>query len=199
MPENPYDDPFEWFAHWFDAANQAEAHNPNAMAVATASPDGRPTIRQVLLKSFDRDGFVFYTNFRSEKGQQLDQNPHCALNFYWRGVERQIRIEGRAKRLPAAESDAYFATRPRGSQIGAWASRQTEPLDSRQALAARVEQYEEKFRGQQVPRPEFWGGYRVVPLRFEFWEAEAYRLHDRWEFVRPDPEVDDWQITMLNP
>ena len=199
MPETLYDDPYEWFAHWFDEADQAVEANPNAVALGTVAADGQPSIRQVLLKGWDRDGFVFYTNYRSPKARQLDQNPRAALNFYWRGLERQIRIEGLAQRLSAQESDAYFATRPRGSQIGAWASLQSHPLASRQILAAQVEEFEDKFHGQQVPRPDHWGGYRVDPLRFEFWEAEAYRLHDRWEFVRSSTDTDQWQAQMLYP
>lgn len=199
MPETLYNDPFEWFGHWFDEANQSIEANPNAVALATVAADGQPSIRQVLLKGFGPKGFVFYTNYHSKKAQDLDQRPRAALNFYWRGVERQIRIEGIAERLSPAESDAYFATRPRGSQIGAWASEQSRPLQSRQVLAARVEQFEATYHDQQVPRPQHWGGYRVVPLRFEFWEAEAYRLHDRWEFVRPTTDTDQWNVEMLYP
>jgi pyridoxamine 5'-phosphate oxidase len=199
MPETLYKDPFEWFGHWLDEATQAIEANPNAMALATVDAHGQPSIRQVLLKSFDRRGFVFYTNYRSYKAQDLDQHPRAALNFYWRGLERQIRIEGPVERLSPAESDAYFATRPRGSQIGAWASLQSQPLESRQALAARVEGLEAKYIDQEVPRPEHWGGYRVMPLRFEFWEAEAYRLHDRWEFVRPSIDAEQWDVEMLYP
>lgn len=198
MPHALYDDPFEWFAHWFDEATQSVAPNPNAVGLATVSEQGRPSIRQVLLKSFDADGFVFYTNYESRKGRDLAANPNAALNFYWRKIDRQIRIEGVARKLSAEESDAYFATRPRGSQIGAWASRQSEPLSSRQSLAARVQRYEDKFGDDEVPRPDHWGGYRLVPLRFEFWEAEAYRLHDRWEFVRDDADQ-QWQAAMLYP
>lgn len=199
MPETLYDDPFDWFGHWFDEAAQAIDANPNAVALGTVDADGQPSIRQVLLKGWDPQGFVFYTNYRSPKARQLDENPHAALNFYWRGLERQIRIEGLAQRLSAEESDAYFATRPRGSQVGAWASLQSRPLANRQVLAARVEEFEEKFHDQQVPRPEHWGGYRIVPLRFEFWEAEAYRLHDRWEFVRASADAEEWQVEMLYP
>jgi pyridoxamine 5'-phosphate oxidase len=199
MSETPYNDPYEWFEQWFGEAKQTAMANPDAVAVATVSPEGRPSIRQVLLKSFDRRGFVFYTNYRSPKAEDLDNNPQTALNFYWRGLERQIRIEGIAERLSAKESDAYFATRPRGSQIGAWASEQSAPLQSRQVLAGLVEQYEAEFAGKEVPRPDHWGGFRVVPLRFEFWEAEAYRLHDRWEFVRQEPSQQDWTVRMLYP
>jgi pyridoxamine 5'-phosphate oxidase len=199
MLETPYDDPFEWFGHWFDAADQAVEANSNATALATVDAHGQPTIRQVLLKSFDARGFVFYTNYRSNKAQDLDERPRAGLNLYWRGLERQIRIEGCVERLSPAESDAYFATRPRGSQIGAWASLQSQPLDSRQALAARVEALEAEYHDQTVPRPDHWGGYRVMPLRFEFWEAEAYRLHDRWEFVRSSVDSASWDIEMLYP
>lgn len=198
MPDILHEDPFEWFGQWFDEAGAAVEANPNAMAVASVGADGQPSIRQVLLKSWDRQGFVFYTNYRSQKAREIDAHPKVALNFYWRGLERQIRIEGLAERLGAAESDAYFATRARGSQIGAWASRQSQPMDSRQALAARVERYEDEFADQPVPRPEHWGGYRVVPARFEFWEAEAYRLHDRYRFVRRDDDG-GWDHQMLYP
>ncbi len=199
MPENLYDDPFEWFGHWFDEACQSIEANPNAMAVGTVDAHGQPSIRQVLLKSFDADGFVFYTNYRSRKAADLAHNERVALNFYWRGLERQIRIEGRAHKLDAADSDAYFASRARGSQVGAWASKQSQPLGSRQELAARVERFEEEFAQRPVPRPEHWGGFRVVPLRFEFWQAEAYRLHDRWEFVRESADAEGWDIEMLYP
>lgn len=198
MPQIPYTDPIEWFAAWYADARNADLNQPNAMALATVTPAGQPTARQVLLKHFDKDGFVFYTNFRSPKARHIDQNERVGLNFYWRDLDRQIRIEGVARRLTEEASDAYFATRPRGSQIGAWASLQSEPLDSRKMLADRVEKFESKFADEPVPRPPHWGGYRVVPLRFEFWEAEAYRLHDRWEFVR-DEEGEEWKVEMLFP
>ncbi|MFP4598739.1 MAG: pyridoxamine 5'-phosphate oxidase [Persicimonas sp.] len=198
MPETPYDDPFDWFAHWYADVRDAQLANFNAMSLATVDATGQPRTRQVLLKSFDAAGFVFYTNYRSPKARQLEENPRVALNFYWRGLERQIRIEGFADRLSEADSDAYFATRPRGSQVGAWASQQSQPLETRQVLASRVEEFEDKFHDQEVPRPPHWGGYRVVPLRMEFWEAEAYRLHDRWEFVRQSAD-DGWKVEMLYP
>ncbi len=198
MPETPYNDPFDWFTHWFAEARDAQLANFNAMSLATVDATGQPRTRQVLLKSFDAAGFVFYTNYRSPKARQLEENPRAALNLYWRGLERQIRIEGFADRLSEQDSDAYFATRPRGSQVGAWASLQSQPLETRQVLAGRVEEFEDKFHDQPVPRPPHWGGYRVVPLRMEFWEAEAYRLHDRWEFVRQSVD-DEWKVEMLYP
>jgi pyridoxamine 5'-phosphate oxidase len=194
----PFQDPFEWFARWFDEAKRTISDNPDAMALATIDAEGRPSIRQVLLKGFGPRGFVFHTNYGSRKAREIDAHPAVALNLYWRGLERQVRIEGKAERLGAAESDAYFATRSRESQLGAWAARQSRPLASRRELLERIAHFEEKFSDSPVPRPPHWGGYRVVPERIEFWQARPHRLHTRWVFERPNPEA-SWDIGMLYP
>ena len=198
MPEAPYDDPYKWFVDWYEAAEAAAIKEFNAMVLSTVSENGEPSSRVVLLKEHDRDGFVFYTNYRSRKGLELDATHEAALNFYWRSMDRQIRIAGPAERVAPEVSDAYFATRPRGSKIGAWASDQSDELERRQDLVHRVQQFEDKFEDQEVPRPEHWGGYRVTPRRIEFWEAGAFRLHDRWEFARDKPDA-DWTRRRLNP
>ena len=191
------DDPFDWFDQWYAEALEKVTPEPNAMVVATASDQGRLSSRVVLLKEWNRQGFVFYTNYQSKKGRDIEATGEAALNFYWRSMYRQIRIEGTAERVAAEVSDAYFATRPRGSKIGAWASAQSEPLDERETLLERAKHYEEKFAGKEIPRPEHWGGYRVVPRRFEFWQAQEDRLHDRWEFLPGDDE--GWSRRRLNP
>lgn len=168
------------------------------MVLSTVNQKGEPSSRVVLLKEHGRDGFVFYTNYRSRKGVEIDATGEAALNFYWRALDRQVRISGPAERVSPEASDAYFATRPRGSQIGAWASEQSDVLERRQTLVHRVREFEERFDGQDVPRPDHWGGFRVVPRRIEFWEAGAFRLHDRWEFRREAP-TDDWSLRRLNP
>lgn len=186
MTDSPYADPYSWFDAWFAEASRTVSPDPNAMTLATVNAEGRPSIRVVLLKSWDQQGMVFYTNRKSRKGRELTGFPHAALNFWWRELGWQIRIEGRVEALDAAESDAYFATRPRGSQIGAWASRQSEPLADRPTFEAQVDHFEAQFAGRDVPRPNHWGGFRVVPDRFEFWSAGEFRLHDRWVFERAD-------------
>jgi pyridoxamine 5'-phosphate oxidase len=168
----------------------------HAAVLATADADGRPSARVVLVRGFDDEGFLLYTNYASRKARELTSNPRAALCFYWHWIEEQVRVEGRVERASPAESDAYFRTRPRGSQIGAWASRQSEPLASREDLEARVAVFERRFEGSEVPRPEFWGGFRLVPVRFEFWKAAASRLHDRVECVRAG---DGWIETRLYP
>ncbi len=193
----PLDDPYAWFEWWYEAATQLEIAYPNAMTLATVSAAGQPRARTVLLKSWNRDGFVFYTNYRSAKGEDLGANPRASLQVYWRQLDRQFRLEGEAERLPPDDSDTYFSTRPRGSQIGAWASEQSDPIDSREVLLERYRRFEEKFDGGQVPRPPHWGGFRLRPGRFVFWRAGEYRLHDRWEF-RPD-DSGGWRRTRLAP
>lgn len=170
--------------------------DPIAAALATATPDGRPSCRIVLLHEVDEKGVVFHTNYEGRKARELEQNPFAAICIYWPWLEEQVRIEGQVARVPPGESDRYFASRPRGSQIGAWASQQSQPLDSRETLVARVREFEERFDGQAVPRPDHWGGYRLTPYRFEFWTAREFRLHDREVFERAG---DSWTVTRLYP
>jgi pyridoxamine 5'-phosphate oxidase len=177
-------DPFALFTRLFEAAVASGARNPNAMALATVGPDGAPATRQVLLKGHDQRGFVFYTNRESRKGRHLAANPRVSLNFYWRELGRQVLVEGRVETIGDAEANAYFESRDRGSQIGAWASRQSQPLESRARLVAEVAALEREYSGRTVPRPPYWTGYRVVPHYFEFWAEGASRLHDRIAFER---------------
>ncbi len=179
LETNLHPDPVEQFRRWFEEALSADLHEPNAMTIATATRDGRPSARVVLLKGFNERGFVFHTNYEGRKGRELEANPNCALAFYWGELERQVRIEGRATRVPDKESDAYFATRPRGSQLGAWASEQSRPVEDRTELERRLKELEEEYEGREIPRPSFWGGFRVEPERMEFWQGRENRLHDR--------------------
>lgn len=196
MPKAPFDDPHAWFDAWFTEASQRIEIDPNAMTLSSVSATGQPAARVVLLKEWDERGFVFYTNRRSRKGAHLADQPQAALSFYWRELRRQIRIEGKVEQVPDEQSDAYFATRPRLSQIGAWASLQSQPLAERGDFEVRVAEFEAKYANQDVPRPPHWGGYRVVPALFEFWEAREFRLHERWEFQRNE---DGWTRRMLYP
>ena len=193
---NMASNPIDQFRVWFEQAQAANLPDPTAMTVASVSEDGRPSNRILLLKSFDDDGFVFYTNYGSRKSRELDANPHCALLFYWAEQERQVRIEGDVTRVSREESEDYFRSRPRGSQIGAWASKQSEPLVKRMELEAKVAHFEKKFEGGEVPLPEWWGGYRLVPERIEFWQGGQYRLHDRLVYARSG---DAWELQRLNP
>jgi pyridoxamine 5'-phosphate oxidase len=193
-------DPFAQFDAWFEEARRAEVPEPNAMTLATASPDGRPSARIVLLKAVDdasagARGFVFYTNYESRKADELLGHPFAALVFWWEPLERQIRIEGRAQKVAAAESDAYFEIRPRGSRLGAWASDQSRPIADREALEARLTAAEHRFPND-VPRPAHWGGFRVVPDRIEFWQGGEKRLHDRLVYT---PDGDRWARERLQP
>jgi pyridoxamine 5'-phosphate oxidase len=189
-------DPFTLFDAWFAEAQASEPNDPNAVALATADARGRPSVRMVLLKGHGPDGFVIYTNRESRKAGELDANPQAALLFHWKSLRRQIRIEGAVERASDAESDAYFATRGRDSRLGAWASDQSRPLDARETFEARFHAMEERFAGQDVPRPPFWGGYRVVPGAFEFWQDRAHRLHERRVFTRSGT---DWTEGLLYP
>jgi pyridoxamine 5'-phosphate oxidase len=180
------------------AIARAESHgiDTTPVALATADKDGRPSARMVLLRGVDERGFVFHTNYHSRKGRELAENPFGALCFHWPTIEEQIRIEGPVERLPTDESDAYFAGRPRGSQIGAWASAQSEPLDSRATFERRIQEVEARFEGVPVPRPPFWGGFRIAPVRIEFWLGRESRLHDRTVYTRAG---DGWTVEKLYP
>jgi pyridoxamine 5'-phosphate oxidase len=191
-----FDDPFAQFESWFAEAAAGEPNDPNGMVLATATPDGRPSARMVLLKDYDEDGFVFYTNLESRKGVELAANQAVALLFHWKSLRRQVRIEGRAHRVSDAEADAYFATRPRLSRLGAWASDQSRPMESRAALAGRVAALELRYAVTQVPRPPHWSGFRVPPDYFEFWQDMPFRLHDRTVFRR---EAEGWGTEKLYP
>ena len=191
-------DPIVQFERWFDEAMQRHPHMPNAMTVATCGADGVVSARVSLLKGYDSRGFVFYTNYNSRKGTQITENPHVSLCFYWEELERQIRIEGAAVKVTEEESDAYFATRPRGSQLGAWASQQSTVLmGGRGDLDQRFARLEETYKNQPVPRPPHWGGYRVIPTMIEFWQGRTDRLHDRFVYRLREPK--DWIIERLSP
>jgi pyridoxamine 5'-phosphate oxidase len=189
-------DPIRQFQTWFNDAFEAKLPLPEAMTLATATRDGKPSARMVLLKQVDHDGFVFYTNYNSAKAEQLNANPHAALVFYWAKLDRQVRIEGSISRTSREESLAYFATRPRESQIGAWASEQSEAISSRTVLEERAAELEQQYRDREVECPEHWGGYRLKPERIEFWKSRVGRLHDRILYQR---EGDSWTITRLAP
>jgi pyridoxamine 5'-phosphate oxidase len=189
-------DPFALFDSWYAEARGSEINDSNAMALATVDAAGQPSVRMVLLKGHGPDGFVFYTNQEGRKAADLAAMPKAALLFHWKSVRRQIRIEGAVSLVSDAEADAYFATRSRDSQLGAWASDQSRPLDSRDTFEARYEAVRARFEGQDVPRPPHWGGYRVTPERIEFWQDRAHRLHERRLFV---PEGDGWSEGLLYP
>ena len=191
-------DPFEQFAEWFREAEAAVPVDPNSMVLSTVGAEGRPSSRVVLLKGFDHDGFVFYGNLDSRKFRELRAHPWAALNFHWKPLEKQVRIEGRVTQVADPEADAYFATRARGSQVGAWASRQSEPLSSRAVLENAVKEVEARYAGRQVPRPPHWSGFRLAPDRIEFWKSGQFRLHDREVFRRPSPDA-PWTVERLYP
>ena len=191
-------DPILQFQHWFDQAIEAQLIEPNAMTVATVSQDGLPSARIVLLKEVEGRGFVFYTNYESRKGRELATNPHAALIFYWAELERQVRVEGSVGKVSRAQSEAYFDTRPRGSQLGAWVSRQSHAVASKAELERKLTELEAHYKGsERVPAPEFWGGFRVTPVRIEFWQGRPNRLHDRLQYsLREDGS---WRIDRLSP
>ena len=192
------DEPFRLFAAWLDEATGSEPRDPSAMTLATVDADGLPNARMVLLKGVDERGFVFYTNRTSQKGRELDAHPLAALVFHWKSLNKQVRVRGTVEHVTDAEADTYFATRAKQAQIGAWASKQSSPLESRLAFEKAVALYAAKYALGEVPRPPFWSGYRIVPLRIEFWQDRPFRLHDRVEFVRTTPD-EPWSKTRLYP
>jgi pyridoxamine 5'-phosphate oxidase len=189
-------DPIALFGSWFESAKRAGVALPEAMTVATASKGGVPSARMMLLKAFGPDGFVFYTNYDSRKGEELTGNPRAALVLHWATLQRQVRVEGRVERVSTAESAAYFQSRPRGSQIGAWASQQSSPLERREDLEQAYRRYQQKFSAGEVPLPPFWGGFRVIPDCMEFWQGRINRLHDRLRYSRRDG---GWTVERLYP
>ncbi len=193
------DDPFLQFEGWFGAALDSGIPDPSAMSLATAGRDLQVTIRTVLLKRFDREGFVFYTNYESTKARQIAENPRVALLFPWLEQNRQVKITGLAERVPHGESLKYFLSRPRGSQLGAWVSAQSRPIRSRDALLGKLKEIQQRFASGEVSLPEFWGGFRVRPLTIEFWQGQPDRLHDRFRYSREDTESNTWQIERLAP
>lgn len=190
-------DPLEQFERWFAQASQAHIHEVNAMQVATVGADGKPSLRTVLLKAFDRNGFVFYTNYHSQKAKQLDANPQIAALFFWKELERQVEITGRVEKVSSLESLKYFTSRPRGSQLGAWVSAQSSIISSRALLEAKLEEVKRKFSQGEIPLPDFWGGFRIIPEKVEFWQGRPNRLHDRFEYsLQTDGQ---WEIARLAP
>lgn len=195
--KNVLPDPLSMFEQWFDEALQSDALEPNAMNLATSTPDGRPSSRVVLLKQIKKDGLVFFTSYDSRKAEQLAKNPYCALDFIWHELERQVRIEGRAEKLADFESDAYFEMRPLGSKLGAWASPQSKVIPDRLYLEDMITDFEQRFTGQDISRPENWGGYIVKPYLFEFWQGRSSRLHDRIQYKLTEDKT--WRIERLAP
>lgn len=192
--ENANQSPFIQFEDWFKFAKENALFEPNAMSISTCV-NHKPTCRIVLLKQFDDSGFVFFTNYKSKKAQEMDQNPSVAATFFWPNIERQIRIEGTVGRISSQDSDSYFQTRPRDSQLSAWASNQSEVIENRELLEKKLKQIEKKFPSE-IPRPDFWGGYKIIPNYFEFWQGRANRYHDR---ICYEKEQSDWKLYRLNP
>ncbi|MBL7974928.1 MAG: pyridoxamine 5'-phosphate oxidase [Candidatus Kapabacteria bacterium] len=188
--------PFSQFHTWFNEALHAELPEPNAMTLATATPDARPSARVLLLKGFDEQGFVFYTNYLSRKGEELAANPHACLLFFWVELERQVRIEGTIAKVSRQESDEYFQSRPHGSRLGAWSSEQSSVVPNRQALEQRYADVVERFGENPVPLPDFWGGYRLTPTYFEFWQGRENRMHDRIAYTQHN---NLWNVERLSP
>jgi pyridoxamine 5'-phosphate oxidase len=192
-------EPMSLFRSWLDEAERSEIADANAMTLATADENGLPDARMVLLKGLDERGFVFFTNYESAKGGQLLAHPLAALCFHWKSLSRQVRVRGPVEQVSTIEADAYYATRPRGSRIGAWASAQSRPLESREELEKAVQRFEQEFAGLDPARPRYWSGFRVLPIQIEFWQNRLYRLHDRIVFRRPSPEDGTWTRTRLYP
>jgi pyridoxamine 5'-phosphate oxidase len=190
-------DPLKQFLKWYEAYNLTDAKDPNAFTLSTVNSDGQPSARVLLLKGVDQGGFEFYTNYKSDKGQEIDFNPKVALSFFWPALERQIRIEGIAEKLSETESTTYFKSRPHGSQVSAWVSPQSNVIESREFLEKRVEEFNEKF-ANDVPKPPHWGGYRVMPTKIEFWQGRASRLHDRFTYM-PKGAEENWNIVRIAP
>lgn len=197
---NPIDEqvPFDLFEKWLGEAKKSEPSLYDAVALATADKDGRPSVRMLLLKGFDKDGFVFYTNLGSKKAQDLAENPYASLLFHWKSLNRQIRIEGKTVPVSDATADAYFDSRPRASRIGAWASKQSQPMQGRFEFEAEIAKYTAKFAVGKIPRPEFWSGFRLVPERIEFWQDREFRLHDRQVYMRSGDQL-TWEQEVLYP
>ncbi|CAN7207886.1 pyridoxamine 5'-phosphate oxidase [Rhizobium johnstonii] len=191
-------EPFKLFAEWLKEAEASEPNDPNAVALATVDEDGLPNVRMVLLKGFDDDGFVFYTNFESQKGREILGQKKAAMCFHWKSLRRQVRLRGPVEIVTDAEADAYFKTRARGSRIGAWASKQSRPLESRFALEKAVAEYTARYAIGEIPRPAHWSGFRIRPTSIEFWKDQKFRLHDRVEFRRPSPEG-EWDKVRMYP
>ena len=190
--------PIEQFSVWFQQAMQANILEPNAMQIATATPQGKPSLRTVLLKSYDERGFVFYTNYSSQKSQEIAINNQVTLLFFWEELERQVEISGHAEKVSTLESLAYFTSRPRGSQLGAWVSAQSSIISSRGLLEMKLDEMKRKFQEGEIPLPSFWGGYRIVPTTIEFWQGRPNRLHDRFEYRR-DINKQAWSLVRLSP
>lgn len=191
-----HEDPTVQFARWFEEALNANVSEPNAFVLATATPEGRPSARVMLLKGLDARGFTFFTNYESRKGREILANPWVAMDFFWDELERQVRVEGRAEKVPAEESDAYFASRPHGSRLGAWASSQSSRITSREELEERLREVEARFGDGEVPRPPHWGGFLVAPVRIEFWQGRPSRLHDR---ILYELGESGWSVSRLSP
>lgn len=189
--------PFLQFETWFQQVLDAEISMPNTMSLATVDKEGQPSLRTVLLKYFDEKGFVFYTNYESEKARDISQNTKVAILFFWKELERQVKIEGTVTKVSTTESMKYFLSRPKGSQIGAWCSNQSRVISSRQILLSKFEELKNKFKNSEVPFPSFWGGYRIEPTKFEFWQGRQHRLHDRFCYSKIQDE--NWQINQLAP
>ncbi len=189
-------DPIKQFRHWFKEAELAGVKEPNTMTLATVNKQGQPTIRVMLMKEITDQGLVFYTNFKSRKGREIDEHPKVALNFYWQDLERQVRFDGALTKIPDEESNQYFHTRPRGSQLGAWISQQSEVISSREYLEEQLKVCESRYQGQDIPRPPHWGGYHLMPTRVEFWQGGPHRLHDRIQYSLSDEK---WDLLRLAP
>ncbi|MDO6786692.1 pyridoxamine 5'-phosphate oxidase [Cobetia marina] len=197
--DNTPSEPFEQFQEWLTSALSADDNDANVMTLSTVDSQGKPHARIVLLKGYDAQGFIFYTNYQSHKGSELANVPHAALTFWWPAMERQVRIEGRVEKVSDATSDHYFASRPKESQLGAWVSQQSVEIPDRDWLSERQGRFEKVYADSDVPRPEHWGGYRVVPEMIEFWQGQPSRLHDRVRYQRLDTEDNEWHKVMLAP